>query len=99
MGVIDSVDRCRPLLVAIVYKDEVMQSVQTAKDNYVSMELMTYSPVRNRHPPRLFIFSKNAHQDILIGTPPLINFEPRGNFPNQTKNCPAKVTRCECLLR
>ena len=31
---------CRPLLVVIVYKDEVMRSVQTAKDNYVSMELM-----------------------------------------------------------
>ena len=49
-------------------------------------------------PPRLFIFSKNVHQDILIATPPLINFEPRGHFPNQTKNCPEKVTRCECLL-
>ena len=31
----------KPLLAAIVYKDEVMRSVQTAKDNYVSMELMT----------------------------------------------------------
>ena len=25
MGVIESVDRCRPLLVAIVYKDELMR--------------------------------------------------------------------------
>ena len=41
MGVRESVDRCRPLLVAIVYKDELMRSVQTAKDNYVSIELMT----------------------------------------------------------
>ena len=41
MGVIESVDRCRPLLVAIVYKDEVMRSVQTVKHKYVSMVLMT----------------------------------------------------------
>ena len=32
---------CRPLLVAIVHKHKVMRSVQTVKDNYVTMELMT----------------------------------------------------------
>ena len=35
---------------------------------------------------------------FLLHPPPLINCEPRGNFPNQTKNCPAKVIRYECLL-
>ena len=52
-------------------------------------------------PPPDYLFFRKMHTRtfLLQPPPPLINFEPRGNFPNQTKNCPAKVTRCECLLR
>ena len=49
-------------------------------------------------PDYLFFRKMHTRTFLLQPPPPLINFEPRGNFPNQTKNCLAKVTRCECLL-
>ena len=47
----------------------------------------------------MYFFEKCTPGHSYCSPPPLINFEPRGNSPNQTKNCPAKVTRSECLLR
>ena len=45
-------------------------------------------------PPTIY-FSKNAYQDILIATPHLLIFEPRGHCPSQTQNCLVKVICCQ----
>ena len=51
---------------------------------YGSPYVYMYSPVRNRRPPTDYFFSKNAYHDILIATPPFINFEHKRNCPTQT---------------
>ena len=46
--------------------------------------------------PRLFIFSKNAYQDVPIATLPLLTFcAKRTLFRPDPENCPVKVIHCQ----
>ena len=50
-------------------------------------------------PPTIYFIKRCIPGHSYRNSPlPLNNFEPRGRCPNQTLNCPAKVTPVVCLL-